>query len=64
VSAVLGNYFVDFPLVRSYIVDETGAVRRHVVIFVDGKQLLDVVGLSDPVDDASEIYVMQALSGG
>ncbi len=64
VSAVLGNYFVDFPLVRSYIVDETGAVRRHVVVFVDGKQLLDVVGLSDPVNDASEIYVMQALSGG
>lgn len=64
VREVLEAYFVEHPLVRSYIVDETGAARRHVVIFVGGKQLVDVAGLSDQVEAASEIYVMQALSGG
>ena len=34
------------------------------LIFVDGVQIRDRVGLSDPVSETSEIYVMQALSGG
>jgi hypothetical protein len=39
-------------------------VRRHVVVFVDGSAIQDRVGLSDAVRPDSEIYVMQALSGG
>ena len=40
--------------------DEQGEIRRHVVVFVDGER----AGLNDPVNDSSEIHVMQALSGG
>ncbi len=61
---VLEAYFVQFPKVRSYVLDETGAVRRHVVVFVGGRQLVDVVTLSDTVEPTAEVYVMQALSGG
>jgi sulfur carrier protein ThiS len=39
-------------------------VRHHVVIFVDGTSVRDRRTLSDPVSSGSEIYVMQALSGG
>lgn len=64
VAACLGAYFADHPRARSYVLDEQGAVRRHVVVFVDGEQLLDPATQSDPVRDDGEIVVMQALSGG
>jgi hypothetical protein len=64
VREVLGAYFARHPAVRSYVLDEQGAVRRHVAVFVDGGQLSDPVGLTDPLGDDAEIYVMQALSGG
>ena len=47
------------------MLDEQGAVRKHMVIFLDGIALKDRVHLSDPVlREDSEIFVMQALSGG
>ena len=64
VRAVLDIVFAKNPLLRGYIVDEQGSLRRHMSIFVDGQQIVDRDRLSDPVRPASEIYVMQALSGG
>ncbi len=61
---VLDAYFAQHPKVRSYVLDEAGSVRKHVVVFVGGRQLIDVVSLSDTVDATAEVYVMQALSGG
>ena len=49
---------------RSYVLDEQGHLRRHVTIFVDGQLIADRVGLSDSVGPDTELYVMQALSGG
>jgi hypothetical protein len=34
------------------------------MVFVDGRQIADRERLSDPVGPHSELYVMQALSGG
>lgn len=64
VRAVLDRVFADNPRLRGYVVDETGALRRHMLIFVDGQQIADREKLSDPVRSSSEVYVMQALSGG
>lgn len=64
VRAVLDVVFAQNPKLRGYIVDEQGSLRRHMSIFVDGQQIADRDRLSDPVRPASEIYVMQALSGG
>ena len=64
VCAVLDAVFADNPRLRGYILDEQGSLRRHMSIFIDGQQIVDRDGLSDPVRPASEIYVMQALSGG
>ena len=64
VGECLHAYFDLHPRVRSYVLDERGYVRRHVVIFVGRNQLTDQKLESDPVVDDSEIYVMQALSGG
>jgi hypothetical protein len=49
---------------RTYILDDQGRLRRHVMLFVDGQMVVDRLGLSDAVKNNSEIYVMQALSGG
>ena len=64
VREVLERAFEQTPRLRGYLVDERGVLRKHMTIFVDGQQLADREGLSDPVGPRSEIHVMQALSGG
>ena len=49
---------------RGYVLDDQGALRKHMIIFLDGQAIRDRKQLSDPVRPDSEIYVMQALSGG
>ena len=64
VREALESVFSDQPRLRGYVLDDTGALRRHVVVFVDGDQITDRVHLSDPVGAASTVHVLQALSGG
>ena len=64
VREVLDRVFADHPRLRGYVVDERGALRKHMVIFIDGRQIADRQQLGDPVEPGSELYVMQALSGG
>jgi hypothetical protein len=53
-----------YPGISSYILDEQGSLRKHVNIFIDGKMISDRKTLSDSFATSSEIYIMQALSGG
>jgi hypothetical protein len=64
VAEVLEAVFATNDRLRGYIVDERGALRKHMVVFVDGCQVVDRSTLSDAVDADGEVYVMQALSGG
>jgi hypothetical protein len=52
------------PGLAGYLVDDAGRLRRHVNIFKDGHTLRDRHGLTDPVGPATELVVVQALSGG
>ena len=52
------------PRLRSYVLDEQGHMRANVVAFVDGRRCTDRVALADPLQPASEVHVLQALSGG
>ncbi len=52
------------PRLRGYVLDDQGALRRHVAVFVDGRPVADRKGLTDPVGADEEIHVFQALSGG
>ena len=54
----------NYPGLRSYVLDERGSLRRHVNIFIDGKLISDRTKLSDTFSSNSEIYIIQALSGG
>lgn len=64
VAEALDAAFVANPRLRSYLLDDQGRLRRHVAIFVDAQQISDRRHLSDPVGQSSEIFVVQALSGG
>ncbi len=64
VREVLERVFALNPPARDYVLDDQGAVRRHMVVFVNGHQIRDRVGLSDLVPPDGEVHVMQALSGG
>jgi len=64
VGDALVNIFLKNPQVRSYVLDEQGVLRKHVCIFLDGERLTNHAALAAPLKKTSEIYVMQALSGG
>lgn len=64
VRQALEAVFEKNPQARGYILDDQGAVRSHMVVFVDGKQIRDRQNLTDRVRPDAEIYVAQALSGG
>ncbi len=64
VRVVLDAVFAENERLRGYVLDEQGRLRKHVVVFVDGRVIADRDGLSDAVGEASEVYVAQALSGG
>lgn len=64
VGEVLAAYFVGHPEVRGYVVDDAGALRRHVAVFRNSDLVTDRTTLSDPVAHGDRIHVFQALSGG
>jgi molybdopterin synthase sulfur carrier subunit len=64
VREVLEAVFAANPTARGYILDDQGALRKHMIVFVNGEQIRDRAGLSDSVGPGDQVYVMQALSGG
>jgi sulfur-carrier protein len=64
VREVLAKIFAENPRLKSYVVDEQFTLRRHMGVIVDGEIVMDRKGLSDRVEKDSEVYVLQALSGG
>lgn len=62
--ALLERIDQHYPGIQHYIVDERGALRKHVNIFIDGELIRDREQLSDAFSENSEVYIMQALSGG
>ena len=64
VGEALAAVFAARPQLRGYVLDDQGAVRRHVAVYLNGRPITDRAGLADPVGPDDEIYVFQALSGG
>ena len=52
------------PGLASYIVDETGRLRRHVNIFVGDEPIRDRDSLGDALRREDKVFIAQALSGG
>lgn len=63
-SDIIGEMEAHYPGIRNYVLDDQGQLRRHVNIFIDGNMIKDKTKLTDTFTENSEIYIMQALSGG
>lgn len=64
VGDALSAVFMESPHLRGYVLDEQGRLRKHVCIFADGTRLPREATLDHKISPDSQIYVMQALSGG
>ena len=64
VKAVIADLERRMPGLRHYLVDDQGALRTHVNVFLDGDPIRDRQRLSDPVGEHTVVHVLQALSGG
>ncbi|MBI2717843.1 MAG: MoaD/ThiS family protein [Rhizobiales bacterium] len=64
VGEVLARIFATQERLGFYVLDEQGRLRKHMMVLIDGGRVKDRDKLTDPVAASSEIYVMQALSGG
>ncbi len=52
------------PGFTDYVLDEHGALRRHVNVCINDTIVIDRKTLSDHVPDEAVVYIFQALSGG
>lgn len=64
VRTVLQEIEQQYQGLTDYLIDEQGSLRQHVNIFVDGQMISDREQLSDALAANSEVFIMQALSGG
>lgn len=64
VAEALKQFEDYYPGITEYLLDEQGALRKHVNIFVGGELIQDREYLQDHLPENSEILIFQALSGG
>ncbi len=60
----LEEAFAATPNLRGYILDDQRHLRRHVVVFIDGRRVRNYQTLDDPLGPDSQVHVLQALTGG
>ena len=60
-AALLADLEHRYPGIRFRMVDEQDRIRRHMRVFVNGDQVFD---LSQALDPADEVVIVQALTGG
>jgi molybdopterin converting factor small subunit len=64
VCALLDVLAVEHPVFDRRVRDETGALRRHVNVYVDGEEVRRLSGLATPVPAGAEVMVVQSVAGG
>jgi molybdopterin synthase sulfur carrier subunit len=52
------------PPLAHYVLDDQGAVRKHVAVFVNQQMVRDRVQLAQTLQPGDKVLVVQALSGG
>jgi sulfur-carrier protein len=64
VGDALGALSGRYAGVVDRVMDERGAVRQHVNVFVDGDNIRFLDGLRTPLEPSSTIVIVPAVSGG
>lgn len=53
-----------YPGLSSYLLEDNGVIRKHVNVFLDGVLVENKSNLNVSIVEVSEIFILQALSGG
>jgi molybdopterin converting factor small subunit len=64
VGGLLDALAAEHPVLDRRVRDETGALRRHVNVYVDGEDVRRLAGLHTPVPAGAEVMVVQSVAGG
>jgi molybdopterin converting factor small subunit len=64
VAGVLDTLAAQHPVLDRRVRDETGALRRHVNVYVDGEDVRRLDGLATVVPPGAELLVIQSVAGG
>ena len=64
VERVLDTVTRDHPALSRRLRDETGAVRRYVNVYVNGREIRRLQGLATEVVPGQEILILQSVAGG
>jgi molybdopterin converting factor small subunit len=64
VRAVLDELEKHYPALHRSICDETGALRRHINLFVNTHHMRDRDGLETRLEAGDVVTIMTAVSGG
>ncbi len=64
VRAVLAEIEREYPALYVNVCDETGAVRRHINIFVNDEHMREFSGLDTVLAPADVLTILPAVSGG
>jgi len=64
VRAILARFERDYPALHRSVCDETGAVRRHLNLFVNTSHVRDRDGLDTVLVPGDILTILPAVSGG
>ncbi|MDX2221321.1 MAG: MoaD/ThiS family protein [Rhodospirillaceae bacterium] len=64
IGAVIDDVCARHPGLKTYILDDQGRLRIHIAVFLDGAHIRGPDVLKHAVQPESELYILQALSGG
>ena len=64
VGSALEELSRTYPSLYVNICDETGAVRRHIGVFVNEDHIRDLNGLDTPLAPGDAVTILPAVSGG
>jgi len=60
----LDRLFADYPLLKRHVYDESGQVRKHVMLCYNKQNVDWLDSLDIPLRPGDKLYVMQLVSGG
>lgn len=64
VGELLDRLEAAHPGVRGYLLDETGALREYVNLFVGANEVRTLAGLQPRLADDDEVSIIPAMAGG